>query len=198
MTLFKLRMGTDAGFESTGGEGQFGRITTQKPLCDGFLLKAKQWSQFRHTARNAVYGVYGIVGAMAILFFGGCPSAICGFIALGIVDSLNPEPPTRISHIREEVCKLPPPLAHSNAFGTIVFVADVFGIAASLDHALPHIENAGVALPMNESHVGFASTPSLFASKNLVRHNGSCSTVLFSSGRSASDRLAKSDFNTKV
>lgn len=193
MSLPQFRRFSHSGLESTRGEGHFWRVTPQQALCDCFFFQAEQWGEFRNAACNAIDCVNRIVGSVALLLGWCCPAAIAGFVALAPVDTVNPQPRPRISHVSKEILKYQPAFAHSNPLSAIILETDVFRVNAPLNDALPEIVNTGASHPVLKGWVVFSSTfPQVLVTIDS-RHTVVCSTALFSSGQARQQPTCQSD-----
>lgn len=82
-------------------------------------------------------------GSVGGLFEPGCPTAVVGRVAFGIVDAFEGEAGGRVSEIIDEVGEAfgpKPSVADGDAFGVIMGVGRVRGAGGSSDHGFPFVE----------------------------------------------------------
>jgi len=83
---------------------------------------------------------------IALLLACGCPAAIAGFVVTVVIDTVDAHAFGSFSHVGKEVCKVVPPLAHTDPSRTILREFVVCGIFTTTNHRLPRIVNRAVAL----------------------------------------------------
>ncbi len=94
------------------------------------------------TLRFSAKGNHVVHSCVAILLRSGRPVAIVKRVALRVFSTLNAVIVAgRFTHVRVEVLKGQPSLAHSDASAAIVVVRDMVRVAASLNHATPAPED---------------------------------------------------------
>lgn len=134
--------------QESSGENPFHWKPAPSPSKDSVVRKAKSFTMFGKTCRNAVECEHDVGFYVALLLFACGPIAILFAISLGIINSVDRFIWGSFSHVLKKVSKIIPPCAHLYSGTTILVVVWHAWTIAPLNHAHPRSVRSGVRVAM--------------------------------------------------
>lgn len=124
-----------------GCECANGRPASSYAVIDNFLRYAYFCSPVGCTQAFPFKSKNDVSAVVAVLRLSGCPLAITWLISRVIVLTLDLQSFfVTGSHVGNEVVRVKPAVTDSNASAAITFIAFVFGVCASANHAFPDLK----------------------------------------------------------